>query len=85
MPSRPPSKFLSRSSVGDVVSSAYDLLTAAGQIVNPIKSPSTTRTHDNEASVKAFQNAVSAMLTIPYLVLINYHPSPAQEEPRVVQ
>ncbi|KAN0138081.1 hypothetical protein V8E53_003970 [Lactarius tabidus] len=31
-------------------------------IVNPIKSPSTTRTHDNEASVKAFQNALKRSL-----------------------
>jgi hypothetical protein len=74
MTSRSSSKFLSRASVGDVVSYAYDLLTAAGQVINPVKSPSTTRTYDNESSVRAFKNAVSVLLTVLYLVLINYHP-----------
>lgn len=58
--------------------SAYDLLTAAGQIINPIKSSSTTtQPYDNEAAVKAFQNAVSALLTMPYLVFIDYRPRPS--------
>jgi hypothetical protein len=69
-----PSKFLSRAStVGDIVGSAYDLLTAVGQIINP-KSPSTSQHYDNEAAVKDFENAVSLLLTIPYLVLLNYRP-----------
>lgn len=54
------SKFLSRASVGDVVSSAYNMLTSAGQIINPIKSASATPTYDNESAVRDFQNAVSA-------------------------
>jgi hypothetical protein len=85
MPSRPSSKFLSRASVGDVVCSAYDLLTAAGQFIDPIKSPSTTQLHENETAVKDFHNAVSALLTIPYyLVFLNTGDSSVQEEPRVV-
>lgn len=75
MSSRPSSKFLSRASVGHVVSSAYDLLTTAGQIINPIKSSSTTQTYDNEAAVKDFQNAVSVFLSMPYLVWFNYPPA----------
>ena len=84
--SRPSSKFLSRASVGDVVSSAYDLLTTAGQMINPIKSTSSTQTNGDEAAVKEFQNAVSTTLcsvfgfcsiTIIAHVLV-------QEEPRVV-
>ena len=86
MPSRSSSKFLSRPSVGDIVCAAYDLLTAAGQVINPMKSSSTTaQRYDNEAAVKAFQNAVSALLTMPYLVLIDTPMFLVQEEPRVVQ
>ena len=67
-----PSKFLSRaSSVGSIMNSVYDLFTFAGQIMNP-KSPSTSQSYDNEAAVKDFENAVSALLTMPYLVLLNY-------------
>lgn len=65
MSSRPSSKFLSRPSVGDVVCTTYDLLTAADQTINPIKSSSsTTQPYENEAAVKTFQNAVSALLTM---------------------
>jgi hypothetical protein len=74
MSSRPSSKFISRaSSVGDILSSAYDLLTAAGQIINP-KSHSTSQHYDNEAAVKDFENAVSVWLTMPSLVLLSYRP-----------
>lgn len=69
-----PSKFLSRASVGEVVSSAYNLLTAAGQIINPMKSSSTTQTYDNEAAVKDFQSAVSVLLPIHCVVLLNHLP-----------
>ncbi|KAF8265060.1 linoleate diol synthase [Lactarius quietus] len=57
-----PSKFLSRASVGGVVSSAYDLLTTAGQTINPIKSSSTTQSYNNEAAVKDFENAFKKSL-----------------------
>ncbi|KAH8986848.1 linoleate diol synthase [Lactarius akahatsu] len=55
--SKSSSKFLSRASVGEVVSSSYNLLTTAGQTINPIKSAPATQTYDNEAAVKDFQNA----------------------------
>ena len=63
MPPGSSSKFLSRPSVGDIVCAAYDMLTAAGQVINPIKlSSTTTQRYDNEAAVKAFQNAVSCVI-----------------------
>ncbi len=62
MSSKPSSKFLSRASVGEVMSSAYDMLTAAGQTINPIKSTPATQPYDNEAAVRDFQNAVRALL-----------------------
>ena len=63
MPPRSSSKFPSRPSVGDIVCPAYDMLTAAGQVINPIKlSSTTTQRYDNEAAVKAFQNAVSCVI-----------------------
>ncbi|KAI9449938.1 linoleate diol synthase [Lactarius psammicola] len=57
MSSKPSSKFLSRASVGEVMSSAYDMLIAVGQTINPIKSANITQPYDNEAAVKDFQSA----------------------------
>ena len=74
MSSRPFSKFLSRAWISDVVRSAYDLLITASQIINPIKSSPTTQPYDNEAAVKDFQNAVSALLPMPDLGLLIYRP-----------
>ena len=64
-----PGKFLSHALVSETVSSTYNLLTTAGQIVNLIKLSSTT-----EAAVKDFQNAVSMLLFIPYLLWLNHYP-----------
>ncbi|KAF8265064.1 heme peroxidase [Lactarius quietus] len=77
MRSRFPSRFYSRASVGDIASSAYDLLTAAGQIINTIKPASansiksvsaraikaafSTQPYD-ETAVRAFQNAFNKSL-----------------------
>ena len=92
MLSRLPSRLFARTSVGDIVRSAYNLLTPAGQIGNTIKLTSartinltygntiksafSTQPYDNEAAVKAFQNAVSTLLYLFILVLLtgNYHP-----------
>ena len=64
-----PGKFLSHASVSEAVSSTHNLLTTAGQIFNLIKLSFTT-----EAAAKDFQDAVSVLLFIPYLVWLNRYP-----------
>jgi hypothetical protein len=79
MLSKLPSRCFSRASVGYIVRSACNLLTAAGQIINTIrslpvnntvKSASASQPYDSEAALRDFQNAVCADATFVHLVLL---------------
>jgi hypothetical protein len=61
MSSRPSSKFLSRASVSPTIDHFYNLLTATGQTLNPIKPAGAAPSPDNEVSVKEFQESVSKL------------------------
>jgi len=64
MSSRPSSRFFSRAPVGDATDYLYNLLTATGQTLNPIKSAGAAQPTDNEAAVRDFQAAVRKLPTL---------------------